>query len=562
LGAGAQLIRNHVLQLIPEPNQVAPPLLSHFLVVDDQIVDALLAQGGIDRRLVSACRLVSATPRADETDHDARARELLSVRETDGSRPVRLYFQGPRDAGQIECAERLATEAGSPLLIVDVTTLAHSSAPMVDMLPLVFREAVLHGAVIYLDGSDIVVGEHDQTRTALDAEIARHPGITILAGRNDWVSAGPEPLGVVTVNFTIPDPDERQQLWEQALDEVGAHLPRDDITLLASRFNLTRTSIREAALTAHHATRIPASAEWSQEARSQQAPTLPALFAAARSQTGHDLAALARKIDPMYGWDDIVLSTDATAQLHELCDRVIFSERVMRTWGFKRKMSQGTGISALFAGPSGTGKTMAAEVIARAVGLDLFKVDLSSVISKYIGETEKNLEKIFTAAADANAILLFDEAEALFGKRSEIRDSHDRYANIEIAYLLQRMEQFDGVSILTTNLRQHLDDAFTRRLQYVIEFPFPDEAHRRRIWQVSLPADTPYDPAIDFDALAREFRLPGGNIVNVVLAAAYLAAAQDSTIGMPHLLRAIRREYQKMGRVIPTSELDTAGEPS
>ena len=220
-------------------------------------------------------------------------------------------------------------------------------------------------------------------------------------------------------------------------------------------------------------------------------PTVSELFAAARKQSGSELAALARKIEPIYGWDDIVLPSDVTAQLRELCLRVAERERVMGEWGFDRIMSQGKGVTALFGGPPGTGKTMAAEVIAGDLGVDLYKIDLSSVVSKYIGETEKNLERIFTAAPQANACLLFDEADAIFGKRSEVRDSHDRYANLEISYLLQRMEQYDGLAILTTNRRDYLDEAFTRRLQFIVDFPMPTEAERLRIWHVRMPDEAP-----------------------------------------------------------------------
>jgi SpoVK/Ycf46/Vps4 family AAA+-type ATPase len=232
---------------------------------------------------------------------------------------------------------------------------------------------------------------------------------------------------------------------------------------------------------------------------------------------------------------------------------VAHRRQVLASWGFDRAMSQGKGITALFAGPPGTGKTMAAEVVARDLGLDLYKINLATIVSKYIGETEKNLERVFTAAADADAILLFDEADALFGKRSDVRDSHDRYANIEVAYLLQRMEQHDGVAILATNLRHHLDDAFTRRLQFVVDFPFPDDAERRRIWQVCFPAEAPRDADVDLDLLAHEFRLAGGNIRNIVLASAYRAAADGTAIRMAHLIHATRREHHKMGKVMPST---------
>ena len=214
----------------------------------------------------------------------------------------------------------------------------------------------------------------------------------------------------------------------------------------------------------------------------------------------------------------------------------------------------------LFSGPPGTGKTMAAEVIANELQLELYKIDLSQVVSKYIGETEKNLNRIFTAAETANAILFFDEADALFGKRSEVRDAHDRYANIEIGYLLQKMEEYEGISILTTNLRQNLDEAFVRRLAFTVHFPSPDEASRRRIWAGIWPSEMPLSEEVDLDCLARQFKLSGGNIKNIALAAAFLAAEAGSPVTMSHVLQGTKREYQKMGKVCPHfSQIDLKG---
>jgi SpoVK/Ycf46/Vps4 family AAA+-type ATPase len=236
--------------------------------------------------------------------------------------------------------------------------------------------------------------------------------------------------------------------------------------------------------------------------------------------------------------------------LQEIAAQVANRAKVYEEWGFGAKLNRGRGINALFAGQSGTGKTLAAEILANHLDLSLHRIDLSGVVSKYIGETEKNLDRIFTTAETANAILFFDEADALFGKRSEVRDSHDRYANIEISYLLQKMEQYEGIAILATNLRQNLDEAFLRRLQIVVEFPFPNEAQRRQIWEQLFPAETPRAADIDFDHLAQRFRLAGGNIKNIVLGSAFLAAANAGPIDMRHLLQGARGEYQKLGKLI------------
>ena len=281
---------------------------------------------------------------------------------------------------------------------------------------------------------------------------------------------------------------------------------------------------------------------------------MPDLYDACRLHSNQKLATLARKITPKYAWDDIVLPADRLEQLREICNHVKYRDRVYGEWGFDRKLSLGKGLSVFFAGPSGTGKTMAAEIIAGELGLDLYKIDLSTVVSKYIGETEKNLSRIFTEAETSNAILFFDEADALFGKRSEVKDSHDRYANIEIGYLLQRMEEYEGVVILATNFRKNMDEAFVRRLHFTVEFPFPNEEDRRRIWEGVWPEDTPRDPGLDLDFLAQRFELTGGNIRNIALAAAFLAADDSGVVVMPHLIRAMQREYQKMGKVVTETE--------
>jgi SpoVK/Ycf46/Vps4 family AAA+-type ATPase len=245
----------------------------------------------------------------------------------------------------------------------------------------------------------------------------------------------------------------------------------------------------------------------------------------------------------------MVLPPETLEQLREVSSRAMHRDKVHDEWGMGGSSSRGRGITALFAGESGTGKTMAAQVLGAQLGLDLFRVDLATIVSKYIGETEKNLERIFTAADGSNAILFFDEADALFGKRSEVSDSHDRYANIEVAYLLQRMEAYPGAVILATNFRRNIDDAFVRRLDFLIDFPFPEAEDRRRIWRLVLPAAAPMADDVDFDFLAERFKLSGGAIRNCSLAAAFRAADEGSQIEMRHLVRAVAQEYGKQGRL-------------
>jgi SpoVK/Ycf46/Vps4 family AAA+-type ATPase len=278
------------------------------------------------------------------------------------------------------------------------------------------------------------------------------------------------------------------------------------------------------------------------------------LHAACRLHSNRKLAELAQKITPHYTWDDIVLPTDQLEQLHEIYEQVRYRALVYDVWGFERKLAMGKGLNVLFTGPPGTGKTMAADVLAHTLGLDLYKIDLSSVISKYIGETEKNLERIFDEATTSNAILFFDEADALFGKRTQVHDAHDRYANVEISYLLQKMEEYVGVVILASNMRKNMDEAFVRRLHFAIDFPMPGVDDRRRIWRQIWPAAAPRDPALDLEFMAQEVEVAGGAIRNIALASAFLAASNGGVVTMQHLIRATQREYQKMGKLLTSRE--------
>ncbi|HVO44313.1 MAG TPA: ATP-binding protein, partial [Aggregatilineales bacterium] len=287
-------------------------------------------------------------------------------------------------------------------------------------------------------------------------------------------------------------------------------------------------------------------------------PLAERIWDACRGLTRPRLERLAQRIDAKATWETIVLPGDEMTQLHQIAAQVGSRTTVYSHWGFGARLNRGLGISVLFAGESGTGKTMAAEVIANALNLDLYRIDLSAVVSKYIGETEKNLRRVFDAAEDGSAILFFDEADALFGKRSEVKDSHDRYANIEINYLLQRIEAYRGLAILATNMKSALDPAFMRRLRFIVNFPFPGPADRKRIWQKVFPPETPLD-TLDYDRLAR-FNLSGGSIHNAALNSAFAAAeSPDHWVTMALLVDSIRSEYRKLER--PINEADFKLQP-
>ena len=368
------------------------------------------------------------------------------------------------------------------------------------------------------------------------AELLEFPGNVIVAGRAAWHPGGvARARAVRVIEFPLPAFSQRHALWTHFLGRAAP----GDLTPLVSQFRLASGQIRDAVATAQDC-----AAQRGEPVREQD------LFAAARVHSNLQLAGLARKITPRYDWRDLILPADQLDLLRELVATVRTRAVVLDEWQVGAKLVSSAGITALFAGPPGTGKTMAAEIIARELQFDLYKIDLSTIVSKYIGETEKNLERIFREAETSNAILFFDEADALFGKRSEVRDAHDRYANIEISYLLQRMEAYTGVTILATNLRANLDEAFTRRLQFAVDFPFPDEAERLRIWRALFPPAVPCDANLDLGLLAQRFKLAGGSIRNIIVSAAYLAAADGRQVTMRHLLHGTRRELQKMGRLL------------
>ena len=256
------------------------------------------------------------------------------------------------------------------------------------------------------------------------------------------------------------------------------------------------------------------------------------------------------------GWDDLVLPERQLTLLHSLTAFLRHRDLVLEQWGFGRRAGRAQGLVAMFAGDSGTGKTLAARVLASDIGLELFRIDLATVVSKWLGETEKNLDRVFAAAQGANAVLFFDEADAVFGRRSDVSDSHDRYANLQTAYLLQRIEQHDGPVILATNMRGNIDDAFLRRMDAVVEFPFPAAEHRRRLWDLLLPDEAPRGEDVDLDFLAERFELSGGGIRNAAIAAAVLAAQDGAVIGMEQLVRGVAMEYAKLGRLTLAADFD------
>jgi SpoVK/Ycf46/Vps4 family AAA+-type ATPase len=446
----------------------------------------------------------------------------------------------------------LAAEMNAPLLIIEMEQAILSAKDFDSTLKLIFREARLRQALLYLKNFDTLLEEERATSYGRFLKIANEDrGAIVLASEKPPAARCEYSLKTYQVHFPGQDFGQRRACWDENLRRHGVTLSAKELDALAAGFRLTGGEISVAIAAAVDLARLRSAALASPETLTHDArpqPTAADLFASARARLSHNLSSFARKIEPKYAWEDIVLPVDQINQLREICNQYKYQQVVYGEWGFGRKLSLGRGLNVLFSGHPGTGKTMAAEVIAGELQIDLYKIDLSQVVSKYIGETEKSLNRIFSEAQAGSSILFFDEADALFGKRTEVKDSHDRYANIEVSYLLQKMEEYDGIAILATNLRQNMDEAFLRRMQFIVELPFPDEESRRRIWEVLFPREAPVASDVDFTLLAREVRLAGGNLKNIGLAAAFYAASDGRVIRQQHLVRAVRREFQKMGR--------------
>jgi hypothetical protein len=556
----APLLAHDLLERVAEPGAQLPPLLAQAFAADDGIVAWLLGRYQPHAALGRYARLLPPYAAADDALLAGEAGRGLAPLvapapragedRVPGSPPV-IVLYGPDHTAQQAALRGLGAAAGRPLLMVSLAALVGPDRPALRVVRAALRDARLTGAVPCLCDWDVCLSTDGASLPALLAEVLHYPDLLALSGQAAWQPRGLDrERRLVWVEFPLPAFDHRLTLWDLFVRRrlglpPGASLPAAlDLPDLAGQFMLSAAQIGEAvAAAADHAAQRGAPLDRQD------------LFLAARSYSNPSLATLAHKIEARYAWDDLVLPADQLSQLREIIATVRGRPLVLEAWGVGRKLASSAGVTVLFAGPPGTGKTMAAEVIAGELGLELYKIDLSTVVNKYIGETEKNLSRIFDEAATSNAILFFDEADAVFGKRSEVKDAHDRYANIEVSYLLQRMETYDGVTILATNLRANLDDAFTRRLQFAVDFPFPDEAYRLRIWQALFPPGVPRAAELDFPLLARRFKLAGGNIRNIIVSAAYLAAADGGQVTMAHLLHGARRELQKMGRLLKEKEL-------
>ena len=526
-----------LIQVSPIVNQ---PLTTSPIKADERILNYIKGLNNTDERLKSylvpldvADRKVNLPP--------SQAAVVNSIVTSLNSHPPGLsilQLVGSDSVSKQLVAQQASAKLGLFLQRLPAELLPKQSTELDTLAKLWQRESQLLPFVLYLDAHHAIDTNLGNTLSPLFQLLIRSNVLCFLSLREVQQRVRAKSL---VLDVDKPTPAEQRELWESLV----SHSIPDSPSLLAEQFNLNVTTIQRIAgkqQTSNYGTdEMPSPEQLHQQ-----------IWSDCLQCTRPQLDKLAHRIDPKATWSDIVMPDEETFLLHQITDQVRQRHTVYEDWGFQRRMNRGLGISTLFAGESGTGKTMAAEVIANDLNLNLYRIDLSGVVSKYIGETEKNLRSLFDAAEDGGTILFFDEADALFGKRSEVKDSHDRYANIEINYLLQRIEAYRGLAILATNLKQSLDSAFIRRLRFIVNFKFPSASERLLIWEKAFPTESPLD-SIDYKRLSR-FNLAGGNIHNIAVNAAFMAAQSQSPITMPLILSAIRMELRKLDRPINESD--------
>ena len=468
--------------------------------------------------------------------------KVLSASMDKGSRGLLFWLHGRSGTEKESIVSAVCAELNIALLKADFEDiLLEKEADAV--LKLLLREAILKSAVLFIKSGDLLTAENEKNRylsRSFLKVLGKFSWFSFIDAREFWMPENIEKtFDWYPIEVKPPDFFERRLIWAKSLQQFN--LKEKDLDSLAGRYTFSENRI---SMTARHLKLTYDNGNLD----------FNGIVKACGIQSSNRLPRYSKKISPHYTWDDLVLSDDKYRHLKEVCHTLKNKHIVYFKWEFDKKLALGRGINILFTGPSGTGKTMTAEVIAADLGLDLNKIDLSSVVSKYIGETEKNLSRIFEETDSGNTILFFDEADALFGKRSEVKDAHDRYANIEINYLLQKMEEHESVIILSSNFGKNIDDAFLRRMQFTVEFPFPGQKYREMIWRKIYPAKTPLSDELNFKFLAKKIDVSGGNIKNIALASAFLAAEEGSEIKMQHILNAVRREYQKIGKAFVTTD--------
>lgn len=524
----------HLIEVSP-----AQLITRSALSIDEQILYFLTGVIQLNERLIDLVTPVplQEKPAPSQSRLADEAVTALSIRHGDAAPPV-LQFSGADKTDIASMSAYISLKMGRRLFAMSAFAIPAATKEIAALARTWSREAALNNYMLLLDCSEL--DSADKMRLQSVIYFLDNLQGLIIINAEFWTPT----LRRERLMYELQKPRAEEQLaiWKSAIGPLVSQAS-DFLPNLVAQFNLSTATIRK----------IGAELQSKAAAENDEGNLSRQLWMSCCRNTRPQVDDLAQRIEPVATWDDIVLPEAQLATLRDIAAQVRQRNKVYSEWGFGDKSSRGLGISALFSGESGTGKTMASEVLANELKLDLYKIDLSKVVNKYIGETEKNLKRIFDAAEDGGAILLFDEADALFGKRSDVKDSHDRYSNIEVSYLLQRMEAYRGLAILTTNMKNALDKAFMRRIRFVINFPFPDSMQRADIWQKVFPGSMPKQH-LDYERLAK-LTIPGGNIRNIAMNAAFAAADAGLPVQMTHILRAAKTEYDKIEKPLNNLEL-------
>lgn len=524
-----------------------------FFSLDPRVRAFLLGGDRPDARIFGFVDWMEAFPSLAavglEPDCAATVVALSDRWKTTGANRCAIFY-GPPGAGQEDAAAWLAGDIGLAAMNLDCSRLegVNQNEPL-ETVRLALRDAALSESVCIVSNADELMNDissHALRELFLLSEQCAAP-VILCSSECEAVDLMRRPPALI--KFSALSSAAREQLWREALAAANVSA-EESAAKLADLFRFSRRTISATVSLACAQAEAGGSAVFAETRKLAGG----ALIAASRHISRNRLSRLARRIETNFDWESLVLPANCLGQLRELANQMGGRSRVYEDWQYAAAQTAGRGIHALFAGPPGTGKTMAASVLANTLGLELYRIDLSSIVSKYIGETEKNLSRIFDVAYDSNAVLFFDEADALFGKRSEVKDAHDRYANIETAYLLQKIEEYDGLTILATNLFDNIDEAFRRRMHALIFFPFPGVAERRRLWEAAITSSTPCAPDLDREYLAERLKLNGAGVKSVALRAAFFSAAEEAPLSMRHIMLAAAREFEKEGR--PFLEID------
>ena len=530
----APLMRTRFVRLLETGRPWETSDLCKVLAVSPRILRFLIDQPGAEVE-VEAARARAPLPRP--TEQLVEALRKFAVLWPRGSRsgPIAV-LRSEDDGAALSATAALASAAGVQPILIDLSRPSAARHPIERVIEAALDEArLLAGLATFAGFDQLDERTHATAIQAVLSELERFEGPCVLVTRTaPDLRHELRHRPVLICDVPLPEPSERHTLWQHELvsrPNTEGHLPE-----IAARYCLGSTQIRDAA-------RMVKTLDDTQGASAEN------LKAASRAQSRHGLGQLAQRVPSWGSWQDLVLPPDSIQKLRSIVNQVRYREQVFLNWGLSAKVSSWRGVTTMFAGPPGTGKTLSASLIADALGLELFRIDLARVVSKYIGETEKNLDQVFRAAYRSNTVLFFDEADALFGKRTEVKDAHDRYANVETSYLLQQLESFEGLVVLATNLKKNVDPAFMRRIDVLVDFPFPNEESRLRLWQALMPTQMPQASDLDLKFLSERFELTGGHIKNVVQAAALQAASENAPVNMRHVLLGVRWELHKQGKI-------------